>query len=415
MDFIRIKFLILLLIASFPSISQPVQYNLCCYLEQAFQNDPELNSYTDRIRANHLDSSLIKATARPRLVFTGDAEYAPIVNGIGFDSAITNLGTASALFGVLYPAFRNIKLGTQLRALSVTYKNIVDSSIIAQQDLIKNITGLYISAYSDLLQWRISGKIVDLLEKEEMLLKDLTYKGFYLQTDYLKLLISFKQQQNALKKSLLQYRTDLALLNIACGFVDTSFVELLDPGLHPLPLPGIDSSVFFKHFITDSIRISIEKDLNKQGFGPIAIAKADAGLNSSFTPFSVKHTGFGGGMNLIIPIYDGGQKKLKNAQLSLEENTLRKEKTFFIKQYCLRIALLKEQLSQTEQLIIQSEERIRYQEALVDAGKKLLEKGDLKISDFVDAISGLLDAQSGNLANIISRYQLINELNYWSR
>ena len=74
-------------------------------------------------------------------------------------------------------------------------QSIGNTTKISEQDLKKAVTGQYITAYGSLQQLRFNQEVVELLSKEEDLLKKLTRANVYRQSDYLTFLVTLKQQQ----------------------------------------------------------------------------------------------------------------------------------------------------------------------------------------------------------------------------
>src|ERR1700743_1399894 len=110
---------------------------------------------------------------------------------------------------------------------------------ISEQDLKKNVTAQYITAYGDLQQLNFNREVYALLQKEEGLLKDLTERNVYRQTDYLAFLVTLKQEGLLLRQLEIQYRNDHGTLNYLCGIVDTAASPLEDPAIRLQTLPEI--------------------------------------------------------------------------------------------------------------------------------------------------------------------------------
>lgn len=391
------------------------QNTLDYYLNHSFKNSPEISAIRSQISSNSLDSIINIASRRPLVYFTDTALYAPIINGYGFDSAITNGGNLSAVLGVFYHVLGGPTPTVQKRQISLTNRLLCDSLVIAFQDLKKTITNLYLTAWGDLVQWKNAGEILELYSDEDPLLKKLVQKGVYLQTDYLSFLISYKQQQTTYIKYFSKFKSDLSLLNSACGIIDTATVELTDPALRLCEIPDTLNSIFFTRFTKDSLRIVTEQLLLKQSYTPVINVGAEAGFNSSLEPLSYKHVGFGGGVAFTVPIYDGGQYKYKKQKIDIEEYNRQREKNFFRSQYLQQIAYLQEQLDISQKLIDESSYQLNLHQTLIDADRKLLSCGEIKITDFVNTINSFLDTENSAAQSMVNREQVINELNYWSR
>jgi len=71
-------------------------------------------------------------------------------------------------------------------------------------------------------------------------------------------------------------------------------------------------------------------------------------------------------------------------------------------------------LNATNQLFERIKQQLDYTKTLIAAYEKLLETSDVKITDFVTAITNYLNAQNSYRQNIISRLKITNQINYWN-
>jgi hypothetical protein len=72
-----------------------------------------------------------------------------------------------------------------------------------------------------------------------------------------------------------------------------------------------------------------------------------------------------------------------------------------------------QQLQMTESLINEINGQIKYADTLVRVNLKLLETGNIRITDFILSVNTYLNARHLLNQNYISRLQLINQINYW--
>jgi len=75
---------------------------------------------------------------------------------------------------------------------------------------------------------------------------------------------------------------------------------------------------------------------------------------------------------------------------------------------------LQQQLTALESLAEPINKQIKYLETLIDVNGKLLETGDIKITDYVLALNNYITSRNLVVQNMISRYQVMNQLNYWN-
>jgi len=385
------------------------------YLGQALENSPLLKDYRNQVLTGEVDSQLIKAGYRPQVTGNSTNIYAPLINGWGYDEAISNGGNFTTVVAVTKTLVGQKHLDAQYETIRLQNQGVANTSKISEQDLKKSVTAQYITAYGDLQQLRFNREIYALLQKEESLLKDLTLKNVYRQTDYLAFLVTLKQEALLLQQLDIQYRNDHGMLNYLCGITDTSATLLEDPGVKLQYLPAIDTSVFFRQYTLDSLRLRNDRSLIDFGYRPKASLYADGGWSSSLMYEPYKNFGMSFGFTVTMPIYDGHQRKMQYSKLDIAERTRAGYKDFFTRQYNQQIAQLTQQLKATEALIGQIDEQVRYSQALIDANGKLLGTGDAKISDYIIALGNYLNAKNLLTQNAITRLQIINQINYWNR
>jgi outer membrane protein TolC len=208
---------------------------------------------------------------------------------------------------------------------------------------------------------------------------------------------------------------DYLTLNYLAGIVDTTINRVEEPKLEDSLPQDFYNSVFLQRYVTDSLRIVNERRLIDYSYRPTFNAFTDAGFNSSLQNTPYKNIGFSIGVNIKMPLYDAHQKSLKYQKLDIEERTRQTNKIFFINQYNQQVTQLYIQLNATDQLFEKIKQQVNYTKTLITAYEKLLETSDVKITDFVTAITNYLNAQNSYRQNLISRLKIINQINYWYR
>ena len=136
---------------------------------------------------------------------------------------------------------------------------------------------------------------------------------------------------------------------------------------------------------------------------------------SSFTYQGYKNFGTSVGLDLVVPIYDGKQKKMQYRKLDASERSRSNYQSFYTSQYYQQIYQLQQQLQQTESLIGDINRQIVYAEGLIQANRRLLQTGDAKIVELIIALNNYLTAKNLLTQNKVSRLQIINQINYWNR
>ncbi len=393
------------------SFSQEKDLNF--YLQKAQKNSPLLVDLKNQIRSNSLDSLILRATYKPQVSASAQAYYAPLVDSVGYDSAVTNGQTLSALVGVR----KNIIPKSVFNSQANSYKLIKDALVInkkiAVKDLNKAITSQYILASGTSEQVIYNKKIEKLLKEEGLILKKLTQNSVYKQTDYLIFLSTIKNQEYTVLQFQQQYQNDLGLLNYLAGEVDSTFVKLKKPEIELKLIQNQEKSIFFKQFEIDSLKYQNQNKLIDNAYKPQLSLLADAGYLSSFTVNPHKNFGVSVGAGLIIPIFDGGQRSLNHQKISVGIETNAAFKSNFTKQYQQQLLLLNQKLKQAKASEKQLQSQLIIVEALIEANKKLLVTGDALITEYVLALGNLIAIKNAISQNQINTLQLVNEINYW--
>ena len=409
------KYIIIFFAAfSLPAVSFGQTKSLSYFINNAVEKSPQLSEYNNLLLSNSIDSQLIIAANKFQLTGNGNTYYAPIINGYGYDMAITNGQQLSALVALNKQVYNKRNLSLQFNNLSLQRDSLRVTATITVQDIKKNIIIQYITTYGDQLQLDLNNEIINLLTNEDSILKRLTQANVYRQVDYLSFLVTLQQQQLTRNQILVQYKNDYATLNYLAGIVDTTTSMLDRPAIAVVKNLVYDSSAFFLKYAIDSLRLVNDKALVGISYRPKVNLFADAGYQSTFIIAPYKNLGASVGVNLTIPIYDGHQKELQYTKIDIQERTRQKQKEYFTTQYRQQVLQLQQQLSEIESLAGPINKQIDYLKTLIDVNAKLLGTGDIKITDYILALNNYISARNLVVQNIVARFQILNQLNYWN-
>lgn len=410
-----LKFLLFFFLIAFsiPAVAQ--EKNLDYYISAGIQNSPLLKDYNNQQQSNQVDSLRIRASIKPQVNGISNNSYSPVISGWGYDNAITNGANISALITVTKTILSKQNLNTQFESINLENKALDISGKITEQDFKKAITSQYITVYGLWQQYSFNKELYDLLKREETILKVLTEKAVYRQTDYLTFLVTVQQQALQITQIKQQYQNEFATLNYICGLQDTTFTIIAAPALEPTMLTEIEQTVFYQQYQTDSLKLKNQDALIDFSYKPKLNLYTDGGYLSSLALTPYKNFGISAGVSLNVPIYDGKQKKMQHDKINIEEQTRQHYRDYFTTQYNQQIAQLQQQLQSTQQLIDNANIQIKFSEGLMEANRKLLSTGDARIVDYLVAISNYLNAKNIITQSTVNKLQIINQLNYWTK
>ncbi len=385
------------------------------YIQAGIENSPLLKDLKNQQRANLIDSMRILAGYLPQVNAVSSNSYAPTIGGWGYDGAITNGSNFSQLVTVSKQLVSKENLKNQHEAIQLLNESLKTTGKISEQDLRKTIIAQYISAYGNFQQYNFNKDVLQLFKKEQNILKSLTEKGIYRQTDYLSFLVTMQQQEILISQLRNNFQNDFSTLNYLCGINDTVAIPLKKPEIALSILPDAENSVFYQQFLNDSLRLRNSDALIDYKYKPKVNLYGDGGYLTSFSGEAYKNFGVSVGVNIVVPIYDGKQKKMQHDKIDIAEQSRQQYRDYFKTQYSQQIAQLFQQLHAAEQLVQQSNSQIKYAETLIEANQKLLESGDAHMADYILAIGNYLNAKNIITLNTINQLQIINQINYWNR
>ena len=397
------------------SITYAQTKSLDFYLTEAEHNSPLLHDLKNQVAMAQLDSLRLRAGFKPQVNLNNAAYFAPEIKGYGYSGAITNVQTFNALLGVNQQLIGKSYKDAQLRVSGFHRDSVLNATRLSVQDLKKAITGQYIMAYGSLLQVKFNEEAIALLKQEEELLKKLTRSNVYKQSEYLAFLVTLKQQELQLLQAKMQYKNEFATLNYLAGIADTAITDIHEPTIQSSFAPDLHNSIFFLQYKTDSLRLINEHKLLDYSYRPKLNVFADGGFNSDFYGPAYRNFGTSAGFSFTMPIYDGGQRKIQSKKLSLEEDSRANYQTFFRRQYTQQVNQLRQQIAENDKLLLQVKEQLNYAESLIKVDTQLLQTGDVKISDLILAISSYNAIKNVGSQTVVTRLQLINQLNYWNK
>lgn len=407
--------IILLFITSLFSIASFSQKrDVDFFIEKALLNTALLHDLNNQSSSLSIDSLLYKANLKPQLTANLSGNYAPTINNFGYDAAITNGQTISGLVSFSQKIFGKTKINNQLYAITLLKDKVDYSKKITANDITKAIRLQYIVAFSDYSQYLNLQQQFGLLNNELEILKKLTQKSIYKQTDYLLFLTTVKQQELVMLQMKNQFENDFGILNYLSGTNEKLSVVLIPPQMELKQVIRAENSIYNQQFKIDSLSIENQKENISNAYKPSLALLADAGYMSTLKGQYYKNFGTAVGLSLSVPIYDGNQRKLQIAKNKLASKTNSGYQRQFERQFKQQQEQLVLKFSQNEIMNEQLQTQRKINKTLLDAFNKLLVTGNAMIPDFVIALGNSLSITNAIAQNNMARLLLINELNYWN-
>ena len=386
--------------------------NLEFYLDQGIHNSPLLNDYRNQIRSASSDSLLIRAAKNPLVEVKSQLLYAPSYRNFGYDEIVTDQGNYTAVMGVSQPLFNKREINNKYEAVDIQKRTLNNSSQISINELKKVITEQYLTSFASYTDFLFNKNFLELLEKENVIVKQFVNNGIAKQTDYLSLLVETQSEEMLVTQIKSQYRKDLMLLSQLCGLNDSTWYELTDPRIEMKGAPDITKSPAYIQYKIDSIRIENEKTAIDIRYKPKINWFADVGFLTSNPWNFYNHFGYSAGVSLNIPVYDGKQRGIEKQKLGFNENSRQAYKDTYYKQYFQQIQQLNLELSSLNEMSSLVENQLRTSEQLLSTLKEQLETGIIQMTEYINAIKNFkTTSRSINLIKM-QKLQVINEMNF---
>jgi outer membrane protein TolC len=408
----RKRFFLLCLLSGLTLAGYNQTRNLDFYLNEAIQNSPLLNDYNNQIKSAVSDSLILRAAKKPFVDAKSQLLYAPAYHNFGYDEIVTDQGNYTAVVGVTQSIFNKKELNNKYSAIDIQKQSLNNSSRISVTELNKTITDQYITSYSGFTDFLFNRNFLELLKKENEIVKQFVKNGIAKQTDYLSLLVEIQSQEILISQLKNQYRNDLMLLNQLCGLKDSTWYELVDPAVEIKGTPDIKKSPAYIQYKFDSIRLENEKMAIDIKYKPKVNWFADAGFLTSNPWNFYKHFGYSAGLSLNVPLYDGKQRGIEKQKIEFSENTRQVYKSTYYKQYFQQMQQLDLELKAMNEISVQVENQLKTSEQLVNTLKDQLEAGIVQMTEYINAIKNFkTTSRNINLIHI-HKLQVINEMNF---
>jgi len=395
------------------------QNTLDYYLDAAFENNPVLKENLSRAARTDITANIIKAEYRkPQIFFTSDIFYPPMIHdkddpdAIGYDVAITDGGLYSALLNIRQPIFNKSFLETNNLKLETEKKIHLERLKLTKHELEKQVTEKYIIAYKYLSQIEFNENIKNLLEQQRDIVRNLAEKGILQQSDLMLINIAIQNMVIELTDLRSTYERSIGDLNELCGLPNFIVKELTVPQISLNA--GNYQSQFLNRFSLDSLQAIYNLDVANLKYKPQLNLYANTGVNAIEIPGIQRKFGAGFGINLMVPIYDGHQKKYAGQETLIDIGIIDNYKQNFIIQKETRLKAILNDIKNIDDKIIAYKLQSSNYESLIELYKAKLNTGQINMIDYLNILKSYLTIKNDLALSETNKLLTINENNYYN-
>ena len=395
------------------------QNNLDYYLKAARNNNPVIKENLANIEKSVIQQNIIKAeTNSPKVFASGEVNYAPLIpnkndpNALGYDVAISNGSLYSALLNVEQPIFNKTTFETLINQAKLQSEKSANKAKLTIHQLEKNVTDQYIITYQSLNQIAFVNKLREQLEQQKKTIIAFAKQGFYNRSDIILMDIEISNQVTELKNLKAIYNRNIYKLNDLCG-ISKSTDSLLE-------VPKIEMkyakehSQFMKQFELDSLNEVNNLQVANLKYQPQVKIYGNTGLNAIEIPGIYRKFGASVGVSLLVPIYDGHQKKQTQLQSNINLQVIDNYRNNFKIQKENRQQAIISGLNLINQKIDVINQQLKNYQNLLAVYKSQLQVGELDIVNYMNIIKSYTQTQNNLTISETNKLLIINENNYYN-
>ncbi len=404
----------ILLLLLFSTTLHAQSRSLQDYLQAGKQNSPLLQDYENASSIAHLENQKVKADYKyPAIQASANIMEAPVINGVGYDEAITNGSWYAAQAGVSIPLFSKPFETAELTKNSLDAEKAVWQGKMSWNEVKRQIADGYAQCYADQRMLENARDLLEIITAQHHLSRELAQKGIMKGSDVLLIELEVSNQKIKVKDQLAGLQHDLHMLNALCGISDTSLVQLEKP-YFLLSTEKADSSRFLQQFLFDSLMALNQQEQFNLKYKPKISAYADAGLNAVYLSSPQDNLGFSVGLSMNFTLFDHGQRKITEQQTEIRLNTANRYKQYFLTKRDQQLHSFLVQIELANQKINELDTQIGQYKRLMHIYKSELASGDLSVNDYLVFFRNYLQAEQEYINQHQNKNILINAYNYWN-
>lgn len=396
------------------------------FLAKAEENAVALKENINLLKIGELQNSLItaqnegfKVDVSSEVLFAPffnsngkaiDITTNPSANAYGYDVGITNGGLYSAQINVTKSLFN--KAATDNLLFENKLKNNAIS--LSSQDILhilkKNVIDAYILAYQYQLQEKFTKVLKTDLEKRLEVIELLVKRGILMESDYLLMKLDIDSKNSELQQIQSNLNNANTQLYNLCGITVEPYQNLEIPLIQTTEKQ--DTFFFEKTFENDSLQIIASKKVFENQYKPKITLYGNSGLNAVEASNIPHNFGLSAGARLIIPIYDGHQKKYNALQSELKQENL----DFYKENEKIRrknnLKNLENQMASLKETMKLNDAQIKQQEHILEIYKGKMVQGQASVIDYLNLLQNYKLTSYTKLQIQTNLWLLYNNYNY---
>jgi len=170
--------------------------------------------------------------------------------------------------------------------------------------------------------------------------------------------------------------------------------------------------LFEKRFTLDSLQISADQNVFENQYRPQVSVYGNSGLNAVDLNNLQRRFGLSAGLRLIIPIYDGHQKKYNELQNKLKLDNLDYYKKYNETQTQNNLESLQIQMEGQTEYLKQMEQQLQLQSNILDIYKQKMVQGLASVIDYLNLVQTYKLTAYAKLQAQTNLWLLRNQYNY---
>lgn len=400
------------------------------YIDAAKNNSPLLKDYQNQTAIQEAELERLKGMyLHSRLEVNGEYLFVPIVSRDGGKPQFEwNAQSANDYYGYdlgessghLYAglSWSQPLLGYSLYKVARTQaeisKQINDNRIqMEEHQLERAVTEQYLLCLLSEIEMEWADSVDVLLQQQINTVERMVAAGMAKQSDLR--LLRIEQQANTAKRisGAQSYRSHLTDLNLLCGIADTSDVVLADAGIR-LSAPTSVQSRFAEQFRLDSLSTAHTLQSYNLQYKPSLDLFVDGGLRTSSFSGWYQHFGWSAGLTFKWTIFDGGQKKWRERQATLQQNTIASYRQHADYQRAMRLGQCLYELRQYEERGEVLREQLSEYEAVLADYEHEMSAGQVSVIDYISVLRSRIQTERDYRLLLINKQLVITAYNYWN-